>query len=78
MIRAANLSAFSLPIDRFPTAEHLYSATGWAPARYQSATITRTGKRKETAVAVGGCAAFFAAAVVACNGCLPTPNPASD
>jgi transposase len=39
--RAAAFAAFSLPIARFPTAEHLYSATGLAPASYQSATITR-------------------------------------
>ena len=30
-------AAFSLPIERFPTAEHLYSATGLAPAPYASA-----------------------------------------
>jgi transposase len=39
--RAAAFAAFSLPIDRFPTAEHLYSATGLAPGSYQSATINR-------------------------------------
>src|SRR4051794_17974645 len=39
--RAAAFAAFSLPIARFPTAEHLYSATGLAPASYQSATINR-------------------------------------
>jgi transposase len=39
--RAAAFAAFSLPIDRFPSAEHLYSATGLAPASYQSATINR-------------------------------------
>ena len=39
--RAAAFAAFSLPIARFPTAEHLYSATGLAPASYKSATITR-------------------------------------
>ena len=39
--RAAAFAAFSLPIARFPTAEHLYSATGLAPASYRSATITR-------------------------------------
>jgi transposase len=39
--RAAAFAAFSLPIDRFPSAEHLYSATGLAPGSYQSATINR-------------------------------------
>jgi len=39
--RAAAFAAFSLPIARFPTAEHLYSATGLAPASYRSATINR-------------------------------------
>jgi transposase len=39
--RAAAFAAFSLPIDRFPDAEHLYSATGLAPGRYQSSTINR-------------------------------------
>lgn len=40
-VRAACFSAFSLPIERFPTAEHLYSATGLAPASYQSSSINR-------------------------------------
>jgi transposase len=40
-VRAAAFAAHSLPIDRFPDAEHLYSATGLAPAMYQSATINR-------------------------------------
>ena len=31
-VRAAAFAAHSLPIDRFPTPEHLYSATGLAPA----------------------------------------------
>jgi transposase len=39
--RAAAFAAFSLPVARFPSAEHLYSATGLAPASYQSATINR-------------------------------------
>ena len=39
--RAAAFAAFSLPIDRFPSAEHLYSATGLAPGSYRSATINR-------------------------------------
>jgi transposase len=39
--RAAAFAAFSLPIARFPSAEHLYSATGLAPGSYRSATINR-------------------------------------
>jgi transposase len=42
--RAATFAAFSLPIARFPDAEHLYSATGLAPALYQSATLHRRGR----------------------------------
>ena len=43
-VRAAAFAAHSLPIGRFPTAERLYSATGLAPATYQSATINRRGR----------------------------------
>jgi transposase len=43
-VRAATFSAYTLPIERWPTPEHLYSATGLAPAIYQSSTITRRGK----------------------------------
>jgi hypothetical protein len=43
-IRAAAFAAHSLPIQRFPDAEHLYSATGLAPALYQSATLHRRGR----------------------------------
>lgn len=43
-IRAAAFAAHSLPIHRFPDAEHLYSATGLAPALYQSATLNRCGR----------------------------------
>jgi transposase len=43
-VRAAAFSAFTLPIERWPTPEHLYSATGLAPASYQSSTVTRRGK----------------------------------
>lgn len=43
IVRAAAFAAHSLPIERFPTPEHLYSATGLAPASYQSATISRRG-----------------------------------
>jgi transposase len=51
VIRAASFAAFSLPIERFPSAGHLYSATGLAPARYQSATISRTGRIARTGLA---------------------------
>jgi transposase len=44
IVRAAEFSAYTLPIERWPTAEHLYSATGLATATYQSSTITRRGK----------------------------------
>ena len=41
VIRAAAFSAHSLPIERFPTPEHLYSATGLAPSSYESATVRK-------------------------------------
>jgi transposase len=41
--RAAAFACHSLPIERFPTAERLYSATGLAPASYQSASVSRRG-----------------------------------
>jgi transposase len=44
VVRAASFAAHSLPISRFPDAEHLYSATGLAPAMYQSATVHRRGR----------------------------------
>jgi transposase len=44
VIRAAAFAAYSLPIDRFSDADHLYSATGLAPALYQSATLHRRGR----------------------------------
>jgi transposase len=44
VIRAAAFAAHSLPIMRFPDAEHLYSATGLAPALYESATLHRRGR----------------------------------
>ena len=44
VVRAAGFAAHSLPINRYPDAEHLYSATGLAPALYQSATIHRRGR----------------------------------
>jgi transposase len=40
-VRAAAFAAHSLPITRFPSAEHLYAATGLAPATWQSATLHR-------------------------------------
>jgi transposase len=42
--RAAAFAAFSLPIDRFPDAEHLYSTTGLAPADYKPANLARRGR----------------------------------
>ena len=42
-IRAAAFAAHTLPVERFPTPEQLYSATGLAPASYESATIRRRG-----------------------------------
>jgi transposase len=44
IVRAAEFSAFTLPIERWPTPEHLYSATGLAPATYESSTVTRRGR----------------------------------
>ncbi|HEX5923407.1 MAG TPA: transposase [Baekduia sp.] len=44
VVRAAEFSAYSLPIERWATPEHLYSATGLATATYQSSTITRRGR----------------------------------
>jgi transposase len=44
VVRAASFAAHSLPIDRFPTPEHLYAATGLAPASYQSASLHRRGR----------------------------------
>jgi transposase len=41
--RAAAFAAHTLPVERFATPEHLYSATGLAPASYQSSTIRRRG-----------------------------------
>ncbi len=41
VVRAAAFAAHSLPIERFPTAERLYAATGLAPARYQSVATNR-------------------------------------
>jgi transposase len=44
IVRAATFAAHSLPISRFPDADHLYSATGLAPALYESATVRRRGR----------------------------------
>jgi transposase len=44
VLRAAAFAAHSLPIARFPDAEHLYSATGLAPAMYESATLRKRGR----------------------------------
>ena len=44
IVRAAAFSAYTLPIERWATPEHLYSATGLAPASHQSSTITRRGR----------------------------------
>jgi transposase len=41
--RAAAFAAYTLPIERFPTPERLYSATGLAPASYESSTVRRRG-----------------------------------
>jgi transposase len=43
-VRAAAFAAFTLPISRWPSPDHLYSGTGLSPARYQSSTIDRTGR----------------------------------
>lgn len=43
VVRAAAFAAHSLPIERYPKAEHLYSSTGLAPASYESGTISRRG-----------------------------------
>ena len=50
-MRAAAFAAHSLPIELFPDAEHLYSATGLAPALYQSATLNRRGRTSRQGLA---------------------------
>jgi transposase len=42
-VRAAAFAAHTLPVERFATPEHLYSATGLAPASYESSTVRRRG-----------------------------------
>jgi transposase len=44
VVRAAAFAARSLPIGRFPTADHLDAATGLAPATWQSASLQRRGR----------------------------------
>lgn len=44
MVRAAAFAAHSLPIERFASAERLYSASGLAPASYQSGTLRKRGR----------------------------------
>jgi len=43
VVRAAAFAAHSLPIERYPSPEHLYSATGLAPASYESGALSRRG-----------------------------------
>jgi transposase len=43
IVRAAAFAAHTLPVERFQTPEQLYSATGLAPASYQSSSIRRRG-----------------------------------
>jgi transposase len=44
VVRASAFSALTLPIERWPTPEQLFSATGLAPVTYQSASVTRRGR----------------------------------
>jgi transposase len=44
VVRASAFAALTLPIERWPTPEHLFSATGLAPATYQSTSVTRRGR----------------------------------
>lgn len=58
--RAAAFCVHALPIERFASAEHLYSSTGLAPARYESATVrkgraisrTAPGERRDALMAI--------------------------
>jgi transposase len=43
IVRAAAFAAHTLPVERFATPEQLYSATGLAPASYESASVRRRG-----------------------------------
>ncbi len=49
--RAAAFAAHTLPVERFATPEHLYSATGLAPASYESSTVHRRGRISRTGLA---------------------------
>jgi transposase len=59
-MRAAAFAVHALPVERFPSAEHLYSFTGLAPARYESATIRKVrgisrqapGERRDALMAI--------------------------
>jgi transposase len=58
--RAGAFAVHALPIERFPTPEHLYSSTGLAPARYESATVrkgraisrTAPGERRDALMSI--------------------------
>jgi transposase len=47
-VRAAAFAAHTLPVERYHSAEHLYSATGLAPASYESSTVRRRGRIART------------------------------
>jgi transposase len=49
--RAAAFAAHTLPVERFATPANLYSATGLAPASYQSSTVRRRGGISRTGFA---------------------------
>jgi transposase len=42
-VRAAAFAAHTLPVERFARPQQLYSATGLAPASYESSTVRRRG-----------------------------------
>src|SRR4051794_26653803 len=46
VVRAAAFAAHTLPIERWPTPEQLYSATGLAPASYESASVRRPRRHR--------------------------------
>jgi transposase len=48
IVRAAAFAAHTLPVERYHTAEPLYSATGLAPASYESSTVRRRGRISRT------------------------------
>ncbi len=47
-IHAAAFAAHTLPVERFATPEQLYSATGLAPASYESSTVHRRDRISRT------------------------------